>query len=345
MARAAVCVAIGAGAAIAASCGGEEARDRVPTGAADATTDSIAPPPPPADAGPPDPCAPPADPTKAALCIAVVPEAISFVPGDPKQDGVGVMTLRLYARAQPEADAGDAAVSDLVVLPPQRDGGPIATMSLAAPIEPVRFDGLAPGQVYARVLFVDDFTAFNAFGAGWWAGGLDLSRGVVNLPLAPVALQAGQGKTVRVDLLALRRLTVTMTRATSIAPIGNGQGPVLVYPIEGNRLTAGLKVFGLATSPCGDISGASAAIANGWVIGKGPYFLAGWVDDFDAGGYGIGPGALVSVDVGTGGVVVPAANEVTYAPSAYSVAHTIRATYAVPIDAGPDGAVDNVTCP
>jgi hypothetical protein len=333
------------GLAFAASCGGEEqatpTRDASIDGVAETSApDAVA------DVTTPDPCAPPSDPTKSALCLEVAPEAITFVPGDPAQDGIGVLFVRLFSSPRPDVDGGTPfALGDAVTIPAQPDGGVEAgvnTMSLSNPIAPVRFDGL-PSRVYARALFVDDFSQFRALGAGWWIGGLDLSNGLTDAPLLPIDLEAGRGKTVRVDLRALRKLTVNVTRAPAVSPAGNGQGPLRLFAVEGNKLGPGLKVFGTAMNPCGDVSGASAAVASGWVIGPGPYYLAGWLDDFDRGGSGIPSGALTSLSFAGGAPELPAANRVLYAPSAYSISHAVEMNFVIPTDAGADA--DTISCP
>lgn len=340
--------AITGGLAMAASCGGEEqpanTRDAAIEAIAETSASDVL-----ADVATPDPCAPPSDPTKSALCLDVAPEAITFVPGDPAQDGVGILFARLFSSPRPDVDGGAnaAAIGEAITIPAQPDGGleaGVNTMSLANPIAPVRFDGL-PSRVYARVLFIDDFTQFRALGAGWWLGGLDLANGLTDAPLLPIDLEAGRGKTVRVDLRALRRLTVNVTRAPAVSPAGNGQGPVRLFAVEGNRLTAGVKVFGTAMNPCGDISGASAAVVNGWVIGPGPYYLAGWLDDFDRGGSGIPGGSLTSLSFVGGTPELPAANRVLYAPTAYSISHAVEMNFVIPNDAGLGPDADTISCP
>ncbi len=88
------------------------------------------------DAGSGDggPCAPPSDPTKAALCVTLTAETVEFLPNVPAFDGKGVLLVAVQASANPDGgptlgspailpdlDAGgDAGLVDLVATAPER---------------------------------------------------------------------------------------------------------------------------------------------------------------------------------------------------------------------------------
>jgi hypothetical protein len=101
-----------------------------------------------------------------------------------------------------------------------------------------------------------------------------------------------------------------------------------------------LKLFGLGTRSCGNVSGAGTTQVEGFVVGKGPYFLSALLNDF--GGQGdVPPGSMLSIEATDGGLRLPAANKVTYPADAYVITHSVKLTLADPRTPGPD----NVTCP
>ena len=153
--------------------------------------------PPPNDAGP---CAPPANASQSAVCISLTPEAIAFT-SDPRFDGKGILSVAVYGTALPDYPDGGT----MPALAGQTYTG-ASSVDLSMPVPTTRFDGLSPGQVYARAVFVDDPNPTKAVEAGYWLGGYDLSNGLQSqTPLLPITLTAGQGTAVTMDLTALRQ--------------------------------------------------------------------------------------------------------------------------------------------
>ena len=288
------------------------------------------------DAGPP--CAPPADPTKSSLCIRIAPEAIQFLANDPSLDGKGFMVVDVHDVANPDQPDG-APIPPLQqrILP--GDGGADAgELDLSAAVPTIRFDGLS-STVYPRVVFVDA-RGSTKVGAGWWLGGYDFTNGFQKPALlTPVTLTPGVGTTITIDLTALRRLHVTLTR--SATPIGNAMGPASVVATPDLVPVAGSKLFGVGANPCAKVNGALTAEVNGFVLGKGPYYALAQLDDFGTGGF-FAPGSLISLEIADGGVRNPASSQLTYAANAYVVAHTVDLDLTVP---KPDAGVDTVVCP
>lgn len=275
-----------------------------------------------ADAMPPDPCPPPADPKKSALCLTIEPEAIDFIATNPRFDGQGILHVALFDNALP----GNGAPLQDRTLPPQ--GGDLVTKSLTELVaEPIRFE-LDPGTIYPRVLFFDDLNVFEdrdeeTLLPGLWLGGFDLSKGLVaTLPLQPVVLEAGEGREVAVKLVALRQLTVNVSRADNLEVSSNAQGPIFIAALDSPSLGGSPKAFGLAEKSCGDLSvdGSSVAV-EGVVVGEGPYWVTAILDDY---GVGLQPnslpgGALLSVASGS----IAESDKLSYAPTAYRAAMSI----------------------
>jgi hypothetical protein len=283
------------------------------------------------------PCAPPADPTKASLCITATAEAIQFIASDPNLDGKGLLAFDVYDTATPDSDGGASPPLSYKFFPADAGAG---EFDLATPIPAVRFDGLPPGAVYPRVLFIDSRTV-NAVGAGWWLGNYDLSSGIAKgTALAPVTLTAGAGTSVAITLTALRRLHVVITR--SVTPVGNAQGPASVVAIADNAPHAGTKVYGIGSNPCAKLTGNLSAEVNGFVFGQGPYWGVAVVDDFGVGGGGLPPGSMTSLAFADGGISSPPGTQLTYAANAYLVTQTLDLDLALP---RVDGGADTVSCP
>lgn len=296
------------------------------------------------DGGAATACAAPSVPANAALCVTVTPEAIAFL-SDPAFDGKGLMTIGVYSNAGASDDAGIVAA----LLPSQDAGvgdGGFALLNLAAlPAPVVRFE-VPAGTSYVRAIFIDNPASLADGGglqAGWWLGGFDLSHGIDNAPLMPVTLTAGAATNLTIDLFALRKLTLTVTRDPSVIPAGNGQGPLTTVAVNTPVLSsdAGTYLYGVGQLPCADVSGDAAATVPGWVLGNGPYWIAATLDDFGVGG-NFPAGGLFSVFDG-GGATVPAIDELTYDAGAYQVTGLATLTYVNPWDGGADA--DTVSCP
>jgi hypothetical protein len=148
--------------------------------------------------------------------VRFAPEAIQLVQASAALDGRGVLLVQVLT--DPRGD-NDAAIGAPVVVPDQPDGGDAGVQQIELGKLPVvRFDNLPP-IVYVRALFVDDLSSFGADPKpGWWLGGYDYSNGLANAPLKPISLPAGEGRETTVDLVALRKLTVTISRENGVDP-------------------------------------------------------------------------------------------------------------------------------
>jgi hypothetical protein len=284
------------------------------------------------------PCAPPSDPKKAALCIVVDHETIAFLANDPRFDGLGAMIAQVFVHAVPDfPDGGEEPALATVVLPNAVDGGGDAgEFDLKSQTANFRFE-VTPGTIHPRVFFIDNPTSTLA--AGWWVAGLDFSNGIkANMPLGAHKLAAGDAKGVRMNLTALRDLVVTVGR--SVTPSGNGQGVTTIYALDTNTYTAASKGFGVAQG-CTNLEGADAsATVEGFVVGKGPYFLSTALDDFDVGDASTA-GYMVSATSDSGALVIPPANKTTYPANAYVVTQAVDLNLVFPKPVG----ADKKTCP
>jgi hypothetical protein len=294
------------------------------------------------DATPPPPCAPPTDPTKAALCIQVSHEKIDFVPNDPRLDGKGVVIAQVFAAPNPGYPDGGEMPALATATIPGLDGGldASAEWDLTTDIPVIRFDGLEPGTAYPRVFFIDNQTQVLA--AGWWVAGLDLSQGLKDgLPLGATTLVKGQGTVAAMKLTALRGLFIALDR--TVDPAGDGQGVATVIAYDVNNPPAvGAKAFGIAQG-CANLTQADgAAPIYGLLVGTGPYYLGASLDDYGVAEAGSLAGALVSLTAGPdGGAVIPAENLVMYPPASYVVGKVIVLNTVLP---KPSGA-DKSSCP
>jgi len=286
-------------------------------------------------------CAAPTDATKAALCIIFSREAVGFVAADPSFDGKGLLAVDVHDQANPDGPDGGSLPALQGTTFPSADGGG-GEIDLSSPLPQVRFDGLPPGVVYPRAIFVDSRDTHKV-GAGWWLGGYDLANGLKTPALLrPVTLAAGVGTAIAIQLTALRALGVTLTR--SAAPIGNAQGPAIVAVTSDSTPSDASALFGAATNPCANLAAADAsAIANGFVFGSGPYYALGVLDDFQVdASLSLPPGALSSLAMVDGAVVSPPSARFQYAPGAYVVQKTLDLGFVVPM---PAAAADPVSCP
>jgi hypothetical protein len=358
----ATCVAaLGATGYLAVACGGSavdltatDGSIDSPSAEGDATSDTTAPPSEaspegsgnemetgsPADAA--VSCAPPSDPARASLCIAFTHDALSFLAADPNLDGKGFLAVDVHDTANPDAPDGGSLPALTGAFFPPPDAGDAGEVDLASPLPVVRFDGLPAGVVYPRAIFVDSRSTQKP-GPGWWLGGYDLNNGLRTPSLLqPVTLTAGTGSTVTINLTALRALGITLTR--SVAPIGNGQGPATVILTPSSTPGDASAFFGIATNPCANLAASDASVtATGFVLGAGPYYAVGVLDDFTADGSpGLPPGALTSLSYVDGSLTSPSSAQVQYAAGDYAVRQVLDLDLVVPL---PDAGVDPVSCP
>jgi hypothetical protein len=287
-----------------------------------------------ADAGA---CAPPSDPTKSALCVTLTAETVQFLPNDPQFDGKGLLLIAVQASAMPE---GGPTVAPPVILPDLDAGDDAGLVDLSQPIPTIRIDGIAPATVYPQAIFIDDPGAgLKTPKPGWWLGGYDFADGLQGASLSPVMLQAGTSTTVSINLRALRGLSLQVS--TSVAPAGNGQGPLKVLIIEGNSVApdSGTQAWGFGSSACANCVADGGANVIAFFVGSGPYYTVPVLDDFGLGG-DFPPGAMTSLDRDAG-LTVPVANEFN-AGTAYVVSQSVALNYVAP---APDAAIDEASCP
>jgi hypothetical protein len=282
-------------------------------------------------------CAPPSDPTKAALCLTVSPESVQFVPSVPAFDGKGVLLVAIQAMAMP--DGGQPVVAPVIM--PDPDGGlDGGLVDLSQPIPTIRVDGIPATTVYPQVVFIDDPGAgIKNPVPGWWLGNYDLSHGLQGAGLKPVTLQAGQSAMVTVDLRALRALSLQVTAA--VPPAGNGQGPMNVIVTDSNDVAhdSGAQAWGFGSTSCINCVADGGGKAIAFFVGQGPYYTVPVLDDFGLGG-SFPPGAMTSLDVDAG-LTVPEANKFT-AGNAYVVSQSVQLNY---VGKAPDGGIDEASCP
>jgi hypothetical protein len=312
--------------------GGAEAQSPAEAGSGGSTADA-------GDAGTPA-CAGPVVPSNAVVCVNISPEAIAFIDSDPRFDGKGLMNVSIFSNAYPATDASLAPAVNLPAGAGVGDAGPVL-VDLSQPVPVVRFE-VAATTAFVRAYFVDPPDASAGPQPGLWIGGLDLSHGIDNAPLLPISLTAGAATNVTVDLVALRALTLSVSRDPSVTPAGNGEGPLKAIVVNSTVLSdAGTYLFGAAQVPCANLSGDASVPVPGWVVGDGPYWTVAILDEFDAGGT-FPAGGLFSLQV-DGGFFIPSIDELSYAANAYQATGSATLTYLNPWDGGAEA--DTVSCP
>lgn len=295
------------------------------------------------------PCAPPTEPSKAALCLTITHDTVIPVLSDQKLDGNGILVVQVYDTPDPDRpDGGSIAPIGEITLPEQDGGVPPPTMSITDKIAPMRFDNL-PARVFVRAYFFDNFDALVVGPTyGTWIGGYDFSNGLYGVgPILEVVLPTGKGTNHVLPLTTLRKLEVTLTLANVIAPVGDGQGPVSVSLVDSKQANAMSPLFGIARKSCGDITTPGGVTVDGFVIGTGPYYAFGAVYDFGTRpGVALPPGTIFDfqVDPDGGPGSIPDAAQVVYPANAYVVTKSVELNVVMPSgDAGAPDA-DTVHC-
>jgi hypothetical protein len=273
-------------------------------------------------------CAPPADKTQTAVCVTLVPEKIT-AEADPTLDEKGVLAIQIFDTPNPpEKNASQVALAERIV--PANPGS--AEIALDA-IQTERLVATLPSVVYVRALFIDNaalLTPGTPFGWGAWIGGLNVTDGFQDRePLLAVKLGVGEGNPVSLSLVALRKLTVTVH--TTATPLGDGQGKLtaLVFNQDNPK---DAPAFGLAQRACADVSAGDVTL-TGFVIGAGPYYVTGALNDFGLKGDGP-PGTLAALVKNGDGFRIP--QKLTIAKGDYTPSAQIDLSYVVPLphDAG-----------
>ena len=286
---------------------------------------------------------------RSALCITVTHEDIAFIAADPGLDGKGFLAAELFDTPLPDKlpDGGKAASIGGVKLRPQGamlDGGGAELALDVATNAPLRFDNITQTVVYARVFFIDNPNAATQPGAGTWLGGYDLNGGLVkDIELDPITLTKGQGTAITINLQALRRFKVAVSRNASAVPLGDGQGSLTAVAASNHTLSGNGKgvVMGAASSDCKDLSGTTPVeitrrpswdpARTGW-----PRCSMTWERP------AISPRVAPLHRRAERDHSIPDANEITYPANAYQVSASIELIAVAP--AGDAGTADNLSC-
>jgi hypothetical protein len=280
-------------------------------------------------AGAPNDCVPPADKKQTSLCVTLVPERIT-AESDPGLDKKGTMVVQVFDTSTPPDKNASAIALAERVLPANPGTSEVAIDNIAMQ----RLVGTFPAVVYVRAIFVDDSTRLApgaTLGPGAWIGGINLNDGLQDKdPVLPVDVKVGQGNAIDLPLVALRKLTVKVH--ASATPVGDGQGPLAALVVNSAEPAKKPPLFGAATSACADIT--SDVTLTGFVVGKGPYWVTGALNDLGLPG-DFPPGTLAAVDVMGNKATIP--QTLTFKADAYAVSTSIDLSYAVPwpMDAGP----------
>ncbi len=294
------------------------------------------------DAGPP--CAPPADPSGGALCLSFRPERMQLE-ASPDLDGQGVLVVEIFDTPIPDPDMGPmVAPIDAQLFPAQTSDGGLTTTSIDT-LPMMRFERL-PSTVYVRAIFVDNPIAFAASRLLWgtWIGGVPLGGGFsdADTPLDAVSLPAGQGTSLRLPMMALRRLTVNATLAPGTVPLDDGEGPVSWVTYDTNAPSDMTPAYGIGVAACRAIGVARLARVTGFVIGPGPHFISAGLNDYGT-DFDPNPGSIFSLDLSGATPVLPAANSVTLAADQYSATASVALNFVEPLNVDA-GAPPSLSC-
>jgi hypothetical protein len=229
-------------------------------------------------------------PGRTALCLKFTPEAIA-AETEPALDTNGFLQVevfdgptpssrQLYRRTFPDdfANGGEIAIAEL----------PEVSVDLAD----------SPTAVFVRALFFDH-AANGPDGEpridwGTWLGGDNLSYGIAGTSaLSPVPLAEGQVTMHEVPLVALRRLTATVT--ASAKPLGDGEGALSVFASRIEELPPAAPTYGYGIDPCVDVNRGAHTVEM-FLLGSGTFFVAASFEDLGIETPGrMPPGTLLSL--------------------------------------------------
>jgi hypothetical protein len=261
--------------------------------------------------------------------VTFAPEVIN-VQANPALDGRGTLILQVFDTPTPPEKNPPALVERLLPINPKNE---LSISNL--PVE--RLVGKLPATVYVRALFIDNpalLVPGTALTYGAWVGGVDLTKGFLTKePLTAVPVQIGQGNALTLPLSALRKLTVTVH--ASATPIGDGQGKLAIIAVNGADPTKKPPAFGYAVDACADVVAGDVTL-TGFVIGAGPYWVTGILNDLGLPG-DLPPGSLSALDLTGGKVRIP--KELVIGPGDYSPSVKIDLGFVSPLpaDAGAPG--------
>ena len=224
------------------------------------------------------------------LCLSFIPEPIAPEP-EPALDLRGFLRVEVFEGPTPAS-----RVLDRQTFPDDfASGGETSIAEL--PEVGVRLEG-APAAVFARALFFDH-AAYDPDGVpridwGTWLGGDDLSYGIGGTgELPPVPLSAGRVTMHEMPLIALRRLTATVT--TSVKPLGDGEGALSVFASRIEQLPPAAPTYGYGIDPCVDVN-RGPHVVEMFLVGSGTFFVAASFEDLGIATPGrMPPGTLLSL--------------------------------------------------
>ena len=287
-------------------------------------------------------CAPPSDPSRAALCLTLEPESIQFeTPRETRLDGRGILAVQVFDTPTPDGPAAPKTSrrSSSYLIRRGTDGGvPVPfppDQALVTGLPAFRLDNLPP-TAYVRAIFADniDTLRFNRPTWGTWLGGYDLSAGPIDTPpIQTVEIPAGTGRSIRMPLVAVRRLRATLSLASSVTPLDDGEGPAWALAVRTATPREDEPIHGGAIVPCARVGAGSSPTLEGMLVGSGTFYLAAGVDDYNLGGT-IPPGGLLSVNVNGSMFTLPAATRLDVAPNAYTVDATVPLNFLLSLGAG-----------
>jgi hypothetical protein len=155
---------------------------------------------------------------------------------------------------------------------------------------------------------------------------------------------AGAGTSVTVPLTALRLLTVHVD--ASGTPVGDGEGPLSVAVVDNPDLGANeadVHTYGIGYELCADVADAPFDV-YAVVIGTGPYYVTGALNDLGLTGGGLPAGSLSAIDFDPGPPPTGTIPHTLTIPSGdYTPEVDIDLSFVVPLDADA-GAVPPNSC-
>ena len=303
------------------------------------------------DASLPD-CEDPSSATTTSLCVNFAPDVVDLISNDAAHDGQGVGVLAVFESSDPEA----AEPIYVQRIPATDETGIYDLSTIRIDIEKADI----ASTVYVQFLFFDGPDPFGNgdpgdagdagdAGAeeegppdGMWLGGYDMAGGIgESTPLAPIAITMGQGHAIPLPVLALRKITVTVTATTALP--GNGEGPLEFFAMptrELNTIDEGGAV-GFGELPCVDLN--SPVVIEGFLYGSGTFYLGGFFHDY--GDVEDAAGLVLSAELPVtdlGNVTLPAANAFTVG-TRYVLQESLELNYS-PDPLGDAGISGDVSC-
>jgi len=178
------------------------------------------------------------------------------------------------------------------IYPEEPDGGVSRQQTLVTKLPAFRLDNVPP-IAYVRAIFADNFTTLARRPTwGTWLGGYDLSHGWIETPpIQAVQIPVGTGRTLRMPLVALRRLRATLTLASGVTSLDDAEGTAWVLAVRSANSRENEPLHGGTRPGCMRL-GSEFSTLEGVLVGSGTFYLAAAFDDYNLGGT-VPPGALL----------------------------------------------------